>query len=47
MHHADDGTYLFAVPPEVIVLLRGLLPEDRYRALLARTPKLAGLTAQT
>lgn len=41
----EDNTFLFAVPPEVIPLLQGLLPEDRYRQLVARTPKLAGLSA--
>lgn len=45
--HMDGDTFLFAVPPEAILLLRGLLPEDRYRTLLAHTPKLAGLAAQT
>ncbi len=35
--------YVRAVPPEAIPLLEGLLPDDQYRRLLARTPGLAGL----
>ena len=31
MLHADGNTYLFAVRPEVILLLRGMLPDDQYR----------------
>ncbi len=43
MLHADDNTYLFAAPPEVIVLLKDMLPDDQYYKLLERTPSLAGL----
>ncbi len=44
VHDADEGnTYMFAVPPEAIPLIEGLLPDDQYRRLLARTPGLAGL----
>lgn len=43
--YADDDEYLFAVPPEVILLLSGMLPDDQYGKLLARTPSLAGLAA--
>lgn len=42
-YEPEDNTFLFAVPPEVILILQGLLPEDEYRALLARTPTLAPL----
>ncbi len=46
VHDAEeDNTYLFAIPPEVIPLLQGLLPEDQYRQLLVRTPKLASIAA--
>ncbi len=41
MLHAGGTTQLWAVPPEVIVLLGGLLPDDQYRKLLEHTPKLA------
>lgn len=44
--HMDDDSFLFAVPPEAILLLEGLLPDDQYRTLLARTPKLAALAAR-
>ncbi len=36
----EDNTFLFAVPPEVIVLLEGLLPDDHYRRLMEHTPRL-------
>ncbi len=45
MLHADDNTYLFAVPPEVILLLKGMLPDDQYDRLLDRTPSLADIAA--
>lgn len=44
--HMDGDTFLFAIPPEAILLLRGLLPEDQFRTLLARTPTLAGLAVR-
>jgi hypothetical protein len=37
----EDNTFLFAIPPEVIVLLKGMLPDDRYYRLLGRTLGLA------
>ncbi len=40
MLHAEGTTQLWAVPPEVIVLLERILPDDQYRALLSRTPSL-------
>ena len=43
MLHAEGTTQLWAVPPEVIVLLEGMLPGDQYRKLLERTSSLAGL----
>ena len=46
MLHADDNTYLFAVPPEVILLLRGMLPEDQYYRLIERTPRLSTLAGR-
>jgi len=39
----EDNTFLFAIPPEAIPLLQGLLPEDQYRMLLSRTPSLSTL----
>ncbi len=39
----EDNTFLFAIPPEAIPLLQGLLPEDQYRTLIVRTPKLAAM----
>jgi hypothetical protein len=41
----EDNSFLFAIPPEAILLLRGLLPDDQFRTLVAHTPKLAGLAA--
>lgn len=38
--YADDSTYVFAVPPKVILLLEGMLPDDQYHKLLERTPSL-------
>ncbi len=43
MLHADDNTYLFAVPPELIPLLKGMVPDDQYRKLVDRTPQLSRL----
>ncbi len=34
----EENTYMFAVPPAAIPLLLGLLPDDQYRRLVARTP---------
>ncbi len=45
MLHAEGTTQLWAVPPEVIVLLGGLLPDDQYHKLLEHTPKLASLAS--
>ena len=42
--HSYGTTQLWAVPPEVILLLRGILPDDLYRALLSRTPRLSALS---
>ncbi|MDP9352765.1 MAG: hypothetical protein M3P51_14675 [Chloroflexota bacterium] len=41
----EDNTFLFAVPPEIVLLLRGMLPDDQYRELLSRTPGLAQLAS--
>ncbi len=41
MLHADDNTYLFSVPLEVILLLKGMLPDDQYHKLVDRTPQLS------
>ena len=43
MLHTEDNTFMYAVPPEVIVLLEGILPDDQYRTLVERTRSLAGL----
>ena len=37
--HTEDNTFIYAVPPEVIMLLEGMLPDDQYRALLSRPPR--------
>ena len=43
VHDAEEeNTYMFAVPPEAIPLLLGLLPADQYHKLVACTPALAG-----
>ena len=42
-YEPEENTFLFAVPPEAIPILQGLLPEEQYRRLLARTPKLSPL----
>ncbi len=44
--HMDEDTFLFAIPPEALLLLAGLLPEDQYQTLLARTPKLSALPSR-
>ncbi len=36
----EDNTFLFAVPPEVLLLLQGMLPDDQYRKLMELTPSL-------
>ncbi len=46
MLHADDNTYLFAIPPEVILLLRGMLPDDQYHRLIERTRWLSTLAGR-
>ena len=43
MLHAEGTTQLWAVPPQVIVLLQGMLPGDQYRKLIERTPSLSSL----
>ncbi len=40
MLHTQDNTYMYAVPPEVLLLLKGRLPDDQYRKLIERTPGL-------
>lgn len=46
MLHTADNTFMYAVPPEAIVLLEGLLADDQYHTLIKRTSKLAGMTAR-
>ncbi len=46
MLHADDSTYLFAVLPEVILLLSEMLPDDQYYRLLEQTPSMADVAAR-
>jgi hypothetical protein len=46
MLHAEGTTQLWAVPPEVIVLLKGMLQDEQYDRLLERTPKRAGLASK-
>ncbi len=46
MLHTEDNTFMYAVPPEVIVLLEGLLTDDQYRQLLERTPRLSALAGR-
>ena len=45
MLHTEDNTFMYAVPPEVILLLEGMLPDDQYHRLLEHTPGLAGIAA--
>ena len=47
MQHTEDNTFTYAVPPEVIVLLEGILPDEEYRTLLERTPKLDRLPSRS
>ncbi len=42
----EDNTFLFALPPVAIPLLRRLLAEDQYKALLSRTPRLSTLAGR-
>ncbi len=42
----EDNTFLFAIPPEAILLLQGQLPEEQDRKLFALTPKLSALASQ-
>ena len=44
--HTEDNTIMYVVPPEVIVLLKGMLTDDQYRGLLSRTPRLATLAGR-
>ncbi len=46
MLHAEGTTQLWAVPPAVIVFLDGMMPDDEYRLLIERTPKLASLASK-
>ncbi len=46
MLHTEDNTYMYAIPPEVILVLRGLLPDDRYCQLIQHTPSLAGIATR-
>ncbi len=46
MLHAGGTTQLWAVPPEVILLLKGIVPNDQYSHLIQRTPSLAGIAAR-
>ncbi len=46
MLHAEGTTQLWAVPPEVIVLLKGMLADYQYRMLLSRTPRLSALAGR-
>ena len=46
MLHAEGTTQLWAVPPEVIAVLGGMLPVDQYRQLLSRTPSLSALAGR-
>ncbi len=43
MLHAQDNTYMYAVPPEVILLLKDLLADEQYCQLIQHTPSLAGI----
>jgi hypothetical protein len=42
----EDNTFLFAIPSEVIVLEKGLLPDAQYRKIVERTPKLVSLASK-
>ncbi len=46
MLHADGNTYHFTVPPEAILLIEGILPDDEYRKLIERTPRISTLAAR-
>ena len=46
MLHAEGTTQLWAVPPEVIAVLGGMLPNDQHRTLLSRTPGLSTLAGR-
>ena len=46
MLHAEGTTQLWAVPPEVLLLLKGMLPDEEYRTLLSRTPRLFALAGR-
>ena len=46
MLHAEGTTQLWALRPEVILLLGGILPDDQYRTLLERTPSLSTLAGR-
>ena len=43
MFRCCRNPYMYAIPPEVLVLLEGMLPDDQYRTLVERTRSLAGL----
>jgi hypothetical protein len=40
--NSDHGNYLLAIPPEVVPLLMGLLPDQDFRQLVRETPSLRG-----
>ncbi len=46
MLHAEGTTQLWAVPPEVIPFLKGMLPGDQYDRRLDRTPGLSDLAVR-
>ncbi len=46
MLHAEGTTQLWGVPPVVIVLLKGMLPDDQYRLLTEHTPRLSALAGR-
>jgi hypothetical protein len=41
----EENTYMFALPPEAIPLLLGLLPEDQYRRLVVGASARAAMNA--
>ncbi len=46
MLHAEGTTQLWAAPPEVMLFLRGMLPDNQYYRLLDQTPSLADVAAR-
>jgi hypothetical protein len=41
----EENTYMFALPPEAVPLLLGLLPEDQYRRLVVGASARAAMNA--